>query len=135
MLSLFRPRPKDIFSIHDPTGLHYLFQLRVELSPLKCHKKRHNFVDTPSDLCECGIASEDTSHFLFSCHLFARQRAALASSVIIILQSHNLTNLANDTKLYLYGHETLNPTENKNILLSTIRFIKSTERFSLNLPL
>ena len=33
--------------IHDPSGLRYLFQLRVGLSPLRYHKKRHNFIDTP----------------------------------------------------------------------------------------
>ena len=41
--SLFRPKIKSIFGIHDPLGIHYLFQLRVSLSPLRTHKKDHNF--------------------------------------------------------------------------------------------
>ena len=40
-----------MFDIHDPTGVRYLFQLRVGLSPLRYHKKRHNFIDTPSNEC------------------------------------------------------------------------------------
>ena len=44
-----RPKPKSFFGIHDPVGLHYLFQLRTELSPLRSHKHRHNFLDTPTD--------------------------------------------------------------------------------------
>ena len=39
ILGLIRPTPKPIFGIHDPFGLKYIFQLRVGLSPLKCHKK------------------------------------------------------------------------------------------------
>ena len=46
MMSLLRPSGRSIFNIHDPTGLRYLFQLRVGLSPLRCHKRRHNFIDT-----------------------------------------------------------------------------------------
>ena len=42
-----RPMTKSIFGIHDPVGLRYLFQLRVSLSPLRSHKWRHNFIDTP----------------------------------------------------------------------------------------
>ena len=46
--SFFRPETRSIFGIHDPLGLKYLFQLRVGLSPLRSHKWRHNFADTPS---------------------------------------------------------------------------------------
>ena len=41
-----RPKTRGMFGIHDPVGLRYLFQLRV--SPLRSHKRRHNFADTPS---------------------------------------------------------------------------------------
>ena len=60
LLSLIRPTQKSIFSIHDPCGIKLLFQLRVGLSPLKGHKKNHNFSDTPSAIC-------DTIHF-FICN-------------------------------------------------------------------
>ena len=53
ILSLVRPPPKETFSVFNPTHLRYLFQLRLGLSRLRYHKKRHNFQDTPSDICLC----------------------------------------------------------------------------------
>ena len=67
ILSLIRPKKKCIFGIHDPLGLRYIFQLRVGLSSLRCHKNRHNFIDTPSDICLCNQGIGDTNHFLFLC--------------------------------------------------------------------
>ena len=50
LLSLIRPKIKSsTFGIHDALGLRYLFQLRVNLSPLRSHKRRHNFSDAPSE--------------------------------------------------------------------------------------
>ena len=53
LISLFRPKGKSLFNIFDTTGTRYLFQLRLGLSPLRSHKKRHNFADTPNDMCLC----------------------------------------------------------------------------------
>ena len=130
ILSLIRPEKKSIFGIHDPIGLRYLFQLRVELSPLRSHKKRHNFLDTPSNICLCNRGIEDTNHFLFSCPLYPTQRATLAASIIGILQKYNLNNLGNQTHVYLYGHRTINFADNRTILLSTLKYLKETQRFS-----
>ena len=130
LLSFFRPESKSIFRIHDPIGLHYLFQLRVNLSPLRSHKRRHKFPDTPSDICQCNHGVEDTKHFLFSCSSYVTQRAALMNNVNEILQNNNLNNLGNQFQLYLYGHRSINHSDNRKILLSTIKFIKNTRRFS-----
>ena len=35
LISLFRPNIKSTFDIHDPTGLRYIFQLRLKLSALR----------------------------------------------------------------------------------------------------
>ena len=59
----FRPKTNSIFGIHDPVGLRYLFQLRVSLSPLRSHNWRHNFIDTPSEMCRCNQGNEGTHHF------------------------------------------------------------------------
>ena len=72
--------------IHDPIGLRYLFRLRVSLSPLKSHKFRHNFTDTPSETCRCNQGIEDTNHFLLFCPNYATPRVILAASTINILQ-------------------------------------------------
>ena len=128
--NFFRPNTRSIFGIHDPVGLRYLFQLRVSLSPLRSHKWGHNFIDTPSEICRCNQGIEDTNHFLFSCPEYAIHRATLAVSIINILQKNNLNYLGNQLKLYLYGDPSINSTENRKILLSTIKYIKDTSRFS-----
>ena len=86
LLSLIRPKIKSTFGIHDALGLRYLFQLRVNLSPLRSHKRRHNFSDTPFATCECNLGVEDNRHFLFECPFYAIQRVILAVNVIDILQ-------------------------------------------------
>ncbi len=130
VFDLIRPKPRPWFDIHDPIGLSFLFQLRVGLSPLRYHKKRHNFIDTPDDMCECGVSSENVSHFLFYCPFYIAQRLNLRSTVTNILHANNLIQLVDDTEIYLYGHISLMPDVNKAILLSTISFIKNSNRFS-----
>ena len=63
LLSLIRPKIKSPFGIHDALGPRYLFQLRITLSPLRIHKRSHNFSDTPSDTYECNLGIEDIRHF------------------------------------------------------------------------
>ncbi len=130
LLSLFRPNPKSIFNIHDPIGTKILFQLRLGLSKLRHHKKNHNFLDTPTDICLCKNGAEDTEHYLFKCKFYATHRAKLAASVINILANRNLNHLSNSEHLYLYGDQLLSFAENKNIILATIEYIKSTNRFT-----
>ena len=123
------PKPRSFFGIHDPTGLHYLFQLRTGLSPLRSHKFHHHFNDTLSELCSCRHGSEDTHHFLFYCLPFATHRAKLAATVTCILARYNLFTLANEEDLYLYGDKLLTDDDNQLILLATIQYIKNTQRF------
>ena len=130
LIALFRPNAKPIFGLHDPIGLRLLFQLRVSLSPLHSHKKRYNFIDTQSDICHCNQGIEDTSHFLFSCPSYVNERAVLTSTVNEILRKINLNHLQNQLQLYLYGHPFLIYSDNRKILMSTIKYIKETRRFS-----
>ena len=130
IISLVRPEKKTIFNIHDPVGLRYLFHLRVGLSPLRSHKNLHNFIDTPSGNCICNHGIEDTNHFLLLCPLFITQRASLMANVTAILLKYNLDNLLNQSHLLLYGHRTIFFSDNRQIILSTIKFIKETQRFS-----
>ena len=123
ILSLIRPESKSIFKIFDPVGLRFLFQLRVSLSPLRGHKWCHSFIDTPSDICHRNQGVEDTNHFLFTCTSYVTQRAALMSSVNEILHKVRLNHLENQSKLYLYGDSSMNNSDNKKIILSTIKYI------------
>ena len=127
IISLIRPESKYFFKIHDPTGLRYLFQLRLRLSPLKYCL---NFLDTPSGNCHCNQGIEDISHFLLSCPSYTTQRASLVISVKEILLKVNLIHLEEQSELYLYGDPSINNTDNKIFLLSTIKYIKETQGFS-----
>ena len=107
----------------------FLFQLRLGLSLLKYDKKRHNFVDTPNDLCDCHCASEDIKHFFFYCHLFRQQRIKLFASVSRILLNYPNITLLNNCNLLLYGNTLLCFVDNKRVLQSSIQFIKESGRF------
>ena len=131
ILSFIRPEKKSIFNIHDPLGLRYLFYFRVGLSPLRSHKNRHGFADTPLDNCLCNHGAEDINHFLFVCPLYATQRATLIASVTEILLKYNLEIVINQSFLFLYGHRNIVFADNKQIILSTIKFIKETRRFKI----
>ena len=93
-------------------------------------QRRYNFANTPSGICECNQDIEDTSHFLFECPRYATHRANQVVKVIDILQRNNLNHLGNQLELYLYWHRSLNPIDNRTIVLSTIEYIKDTQRFS-----
>ena len=131
ILSCIRPNPKTTFGIHNPLGIPYIFQLRVGLSHLRSHKKRHNFIDTPSDMCLCKQGKEDTSHFLEHCPFYATQREVLSKCVSDILNNNQITSVNDYVNLYLYGHSLLSITDNRAILTATISFIEKTNRFTI----
>ena len=99
------------------------------MSPLRYHKNKHGFLDTPQANCVCNGENEDSNHFLFVCPLYTAQRVILVSKVSVILKKYNLENLANQVKLYLYGERSIDFADNKTIILSTIIFIKESQRF------
>ena len=129
LISLFRPKPKSIFDVHNPLLLKYLFQLRVGLSQLRAHKRRHNFADTFTDLCLCKRGVEDTHHFLLVCPFYNTQRMILKSNVEAILNEKNLNVVENlSVDLCLYGHDLLPPADNGKIISHVLEFIKNTNR-------
>ena len=79
ILSVIRPKTKSTFGVHDPLGPRFLFQLRVDLSPLRNHKRRNNFADIPSGICECNQDIEDTTHFLFEMSLVCNSKSEPSS--------------------------------------------------------
>ena len=128
--SLIRPNHKSIFKIHDPLGLRFLFMVRLDLSPLRSHKWHHNFIDTPSVTCLCHQEAEDTCHFLLKCPLYAIQRLSLLATANNLGLKYNLPDIQRNFRFYLYGHHLMTEADNKSILVSTIKFIKDTKRFS-----
>ena len=83
------------------------------------HKKRHDFIEIPFDICRCKRAVEDTN-LLFPFYAF--QRPTLAASVKQIIQkNNNLNHLGNLVQLYLYEHDKITNTDNKAVFLLTIK--------------
>ena len=77
LLKIYRLIKKSIFNIHNPNGSKWIFQLRVGLSPLKSHKKSHNFRDTPDDTCRCTLSAETAQHYFLHCPEFIYDRQEL----------------------------------------------------------
>ena len=130
IINIIRPPSNSVYGINSIFGLKLIFQLRVGLSPLKAHKRKHNFLDTPTDWCDCHCSPETTVHFLLSCCLHDRPRDVLHKSIKPILQQNDVQDLIDDYKLYLYGNSLLSHADNKKILLSSITFIKNTKRLN-----
>jgi len=132
LLKIYRPAKKDVFDIHDHEGIKRLYQLRVGLSPLLNHKKSHNFIDTPNDICICTRNSETTQHYLLHCTNYINQRRDLFHTLNPLFETNNLRYLDDKAllSLLLYGNGTLDLPTNQTILKSTIQYIKSTLRFS-----
>ena len=132
ILNIIRPVKKDTFNIHNRKGIRWIFQLRVGLSPLKSHKMKHNFVDTPVDTCLCTQNAETTHHFLLECPIFTIHRQELLETIDPILILNDLENISdcNKVHLLLYGHDKFNFTENREVLKATINFISKSGRFS-----
>ena len=62
-----------------------------------------------------------------TCPFFAIQRMTLAFNVIDILQRKNLSHLGNQLELDLYGNPALDFIDNRQILLSAIKYVKDTK--------
>ena len=131
ILNKIRPAKKCVFNIHDPTGIRRLFQLRVGLSPLNEHKKRHNFKDTMSNICHCQTHPETTDHFLLHCERYNEARRDMFEVLNPILETNNL-RLPNNTqlvKLLLYGDDNLCEADNISVISGTLNFIHESTRF------
>ena len=124
LLKIFRPIKREVFGIHDHEGVKRLYQLRLGLSPLKKHKKSHNFIDTPNDLCECRQHSETTQHYLLQCNNYIDQRRVLLDSLNPLIEANNIRFVDDKSLilLLLYG----NKASNDSIIL----YIKNSVRFS-----
>ena len=123
---IIKPEGKNVFNIHS-SNLKYLFQLRAGLSPLKAHKFKHNFNDTPSASCPCSTGDETTEHFLLSCPLFKTHREKLMETIDPLISKLN-PNILPLNEILLYGSKLLKATENKAILEASIQFITDTGR-------
>ena len=133
LLVFIRPKNRPVFNIVDPLGLKLLTRLRVNLSHLREHKFRHNFLDAINPLCSCNTEIESTKHYLLRCSFFTEIRRVLLDNIVETIGS--LSNLSDDklVDLLLYGNEIYSQDVNTTIINCTIAYLKSSERFDVPL--
>ena len=104
LLVFIRPKSHPVYNIVDPIGLKFLSRLRLNLSHLREHKFRHNFLDTINPLCSCGIEIETTKHYLLHCPFYIDIRRTLLDNIVEIIGS--ISNLSENklVELLLYGN-------------------------------
>ena len=134
LLGFIRTKPADVYNVNDPIGLKLLTRLRLNLSHLNEHKFKHNFQDTLNPLCSCSLEPESVTHYLLHCLFYSEQRKTLLDNLHNIDESISNLSEANLVKLLLYGNSKLYSTAlNSQIIIYTINFIKSSERFDIAL--
>ena len=106
-----------------------LARLRLGFSHLRGHKFRHGFKDKLNPLCSCSIEAETTIHFFLRCHFYNSNRANLKNDLENISISLSMVSDSNLISLLLYGDGKFDDTKNRKVLMSTIRFIRYSQRF------
>ena len=129
IISFIRPKEKSVFAIHGIKGLKLLTRLRLNCSHLNEHKFRHGFKDTIDPMCKCGVETETTLHLLLRCRLYSNIGTELLDDIYTVDSS--LTNYPDEKLLniLLYGSEYFSVKTNQSNLKSTIKLLKSSERF------
>ena len=124
-----RPKENSVFAIHGTKGLKRLTRVRLNFSHLSEYKFRHDFRDTVDPMCKCGVETETTLHFLLRCRLYSNIRTELLDDLYTVDSS--LTDCPDEPflNIVLYGSEYFSVKTNQSILKSTIKFLKSSERF------
>ena len=69
-ISFAPPPPLQVIGVWESEDLSFLFQFRVGLSRLNCHKIRHNFRDTLSPLYLINDGIKDMHHYFLLCHAY-----------------------------------------------------------------
>ena len=80
-------------------------------------------------MCKCCLEIETTLHFFLRCRLYSTIRTELLDDIYTVDSS--LTNYPDEKLLniLLYKSENFSVKANQSILKSTIKFLKSSERF------
>ena len=101
------------------------------LSPLRAHKFKYNFRDTPDPFCIVCESNEDTEHYLLHCRSYRLARIELSQKILSIIGS-SFENLSNHLKrdLLLYGSNKLDINRNKAILEEVGRYIHQSKRLN-----
>ena len=80
-------------------------------------------------MCDCGTETETTEHFFLRWPFFVTERQKLLNNVYDKHFSSQNLNEKPMIDILLCGCDKLNERDNKEILLHTIDYIKSSKRF------
>ena len=133
LLKFARPVQRKAFNINDSVGVKLLTRLRLGFSHLREHKFRHGFRDILNPLCPRSIETVTTAHYFLRCHFYKASRSALMNELNEIDSSFSTLNENKFIDLILYGSDKFDGKKNHSILMSTIKFIKDSQRFDENL--
>ena len=82
-------------------------------------------------MCSCDLELETTLHYLFRCNLYSDLRTELLNDICGLnptLKTY-LMKTVYLLNVLLYGSENFSFKTNKKIIKSTIKFLKTSERF------
>ena len=84
-------------------------------------------------VCFCSLKIEDVFHRILRCHHFTLYRIDLMNSVRSVC--NNFESMIDNNKIasLLYGDSRFDKNKSKLILQSSMKYIKTTERFSASL--
>ena len=130
---LFSLQERSLFSIHDTISVKILTRLWIKCSNLNEHKFCHNFKDTVVPMCNCGTETQTTEHFFLHCPVFVTERQKHLVNIYSKNFSSQNLNEESMIDILLCGCDKFNERDDKEILLHTINYIKSTKRFERRL--
>ena len=129
----YKTQQKSIFNVNDTEDVKYLTRLRLHFSYLNEHKFRHGFLDTLNPLCNCSLEVENNEHFFLRFLNFENARFPSSSIYQALISSlKNFPNLLK-VKLLLFDDFKLSAIDNRLILEVSIKYIMTTNRFSVPL--
>jgi hypothetical protein len=83
-------------------------------------------IDNPA--CDCGHPTEDAHHYLSNCPIYDQQRLLLKDKLIKL--GIGIKNNLLNTKLLLYGDDTVNIKLQQNMFTILHEYFQNTKRFS-----
>ena len=94
---------------------------------------RHGFRDILNPLSPYSIEAETKTDYFLRCHYYNASRSALMNDLNEIVISFSTLNENKFIDLILCGSDKFDGKKNHNILMSTIKFSKDSQRFDKHL--
>ena len=133
LLSFIRPSKRSTFNVNDPEVVKYLTKSRLRFSHLNEHKFRHGFLDTLKPSCNCSLKVEDNEHFFLRCLNFENAQSSFFINIASCYSSFKNFPSHLKFELLLFGDLKLSVADNNLILKVCIKYIMTTNRFSVPL--